>query len=205
MWNSLIKGLAGIVFLVVFALTLRTRSKKRRLQNMMILFVAASVVITLALFRIENTFYSFPTVDSVAEYVGAKDVLGIVDGKDSSMIVYAEGEVTVRTMIVPKSADGYKIGNDIDKKDVASDITRGYIAHVTKSRKCSDHYIMVMGVSDTPEVSVEDSAHSAFVISQEERTAGEQRFTRFVSFAFVEHYGDGYSVTINNKETIPLS
>lgn len=204
MWNLLFKSLAGIVFLVVFALTLRTRSKKRRLQNMIILFVTAVAVINLALFRIENAFYSFPTADSVAEYVGAKDLLGIVEGKDSSMIVYAEGAMTVKMMIAPKRADGYKIGNDIDKKVVASDITRGYIVEVLKSRKCNDHYIMVSGISDVPEVRIEDNAHSSFVISKEEATAGERKLTKFVAFAFVEHYVDGYSVTIQDKETIPL-
>lgn len=205
MWNSLVKALAGIVFFVVFLLTLRTRSKKRRKQNIVILFVTALVVFVLALFRIENVFYSFPTVDSVAEYVGAKDVLGIVDGKESSMIVYAEDAETIRTMIVPKGADGHKIGNDVDKKMVASDITRGYIVEVWKSRKCCDHYILVSGISDVPEVRVEDSAHSAFVISKEDVTVKEWKLTKFTAFAFVEHYEDGYSVTINDKETIPLS
>lgn len=79
--------------------------------------MAATLIaaITLSLCRIENVFYTFPTVESVAEYACGNDVNCIVDGKSSSLILYTD-EDSYTMMIAPRQKWGYKIGTDIRKK-----------------------------------------------------------------------------------------
>lgn len=114
MWNLIIRDIAFLLFVAALVLFLRDKRSKKRRRGVAL---AATLIaaITLSLCRIENVFYTFPTVESVAEYACGNDVNCIVDGKSSSLILYTD-EDSYTMMIAPRQKWGYKIGTDIRKK-----------------------------------------------------------------------------------------
>lgn len=161
--------------------------------------LAATLIaaITLSLCRIENVFYTFPTVESVAEYACGNDVNCIVDGKSSSLILYTD-EDSYTMMIAPRQKWGYKIGTDIRKKIISKNIVNGYIVYILGYMGIEDHYIYIRGLSDTSEISVEDSCNSKFVEFKQEDDLGNVKVTDYMALAFIEEYTEGYVVTITS-------
>ena len=161
--------------------------------------MAATLIatITLSLCRIENVFYTFSTVESVAEYACGDDVNCIVDGKSSSLILYTdEGSYTM--MIAPRQKSGYKIGTDIRRKIISKNIGNGYIVYSLGYMGIEDHYIYIRGLSDTSGISVEDSCNSKFVEFKQEDDLGNVKVTDYMALAFIEEYTEGYTVTITS-------
>lgn len=206
MWHGLVRGIVFIVFWIAFVMGSKRRVRKRSGRNRMALAVTALAMVMLSLGRIENVFYSFPTAESVAEYVCGDHVLNIIDGKNSSLIVYSDDEGVIKMMITPRQKSGYKIGSDFHKKTISSDYTHGYLVDILRYKDVEDCYITIIGIFNTPEISVEDNCNSKFVESKEENVFGNVEFTDYMALAFIEEYTEGYTVTITiGGESMTLS
>lgn len=198
MWNLIVQNIVGLIFVAALVLTIRSKSVKKRIGWSIILGVTLIGIILLAQNRIENIFYSFPTAESVADYACGNDVLDVVDGNDSSLIIYSDNEGVIKTMITPRQKSGYKIGSDFHKKNISSDYSHGYLVDILGYEDVEDCYVTIIGTVDTPEVSVEDSMHSEFVISTMDGIGWERGRTRFLALAFIEEYTEEYSVVITS-------
>ena len=160
--------------------------------------------IMLSLCRIENVFYSFPTAESVAEYACGDDVICIVDGKSSSLILYTD-EDSYTMMVAPRQKSGYKIGTDIRTKWISNTLGNG-VVYILEYMGIEDHYVYIMLHSDTSEISVEDSCNSKFVEFKEENVFGNVEFTGYLALAFIEEYTEGYTATITSGgESVTIS
>lgn len=197
MWNLIIRDIAFLLFVAALVLFLRDKRSKKRKRRRVALAATLIAAIMLSLCRIENVFYTFPTVESVAAYVCGDDVNCIVDGKSSSLILYTD-EDSYTMMIAPRQKSGYKIGTDIRTKRVLEYLGDGYAVYILEYMGIEDHYIYIAGRSDTSEVSVEDSCHSKFVEFKEENVFGNVKFTDYQALAFIEEYTEGYVVTITS-------
>lgn len=197
MWNSVIQKIVGLIFVAALVSIIRTKNVKKRTGWSIVLGVTLVGIILLAQNRIENIFYSFPTAESVAAYACGDHVLGIVDGKDSSMIVYSDNENVIKTMITPKRESGYKIGTDIRTKWISKNLGNG-VVYILEYMGIEDHYVYIMVHSDTSEISVEDRCNSKFVESKKGNVFGNVKFTNYQAFAFIEEYTEGYTVTITS-------
>ena len=197
MWNLIIRDIAFLLFVAALVLFLRDKRSKKRKRRRVALAATLIAAIMLSLCRIENVFYTFPTVESVAAYVCGDDVNCIVDGKSSSLILYTD-EDSYTMMIAPRQKSGYKIGTDIRTKRVLEYLGDGYAVYILEYMGIEDHYIYIAGRSDTSEVSVEDSCHSKFVEFKEENVFGNVKFTDYQALVFIEEYTEGYVVTITS-------
>ena len=197
MWNLIIRDIAFLLFVAALVLFLRDKRSKKRRRRGVALAATLIATITLSLCRIENVFYTFSTVESVAEYACGDDVNCIVDGKSSSLILYTdEGSYTM--MIAPRQKSGYKIGTDIRRKIISKNIGNGYIVYILGYMGIEDHYIYIRGLSDTSGISVEDSCNSKFVEFKQEDDLGNVKVTDYMALAFIEEYTEGYTVTITS-------
>lgn len=197
MWNLIIRDIAFLLFVAALVLFLRDKRSKKRRRRGVALAATLIAAITLSLCRIENVFYTFPTVESVAEYACGDDVNCIVDGKSSSLILYTD-EDSYTMMIAPRQKSGYKIGTDIRRKIITKNIVNGYIVYILEYMGIEDHYIYIRGLSDTSEISVEDSCNSQFVEFKQEDDLGNVKVTDYQALAFIEEYTEGYTVTITS-------
>lgn len=197
MWNLIIQDIAFLLFVAALVLFLRDKRSKKRRRRGVALAATLIAAITLSLCRIENVFYTFPTAESVAAYACGDDVNCIVDGKSSSLILYTD-EDSYTMMIAPRQKSGYKIGTDIRRKIITKNIVNGYIVYILEYMGIEDHYIYIRGLSDTSEISVEDSCNSKFVEFKEENVFGDVEFTDYLALAFIEKYTEGYTVTITS-------
>lgn len=197
MWNLIIRDIAFLLFVAALVLFLRDKRSKKRRRRGVALAATLIAAITLSLCRIENVFYTFPTVESVAEYACGDDVNCIVDGKSSSLILYTD-EDSYTMMIAPRQKSGYKIGTDIRTKRVLEYLGDGYAVYILEYMGIEDHYIYIVGRGDTSEISVEDSCNSKFMEFKEENVFGDVEFTDYLALAFIEKYTEGYTVTITS-------
>lgn len=200
MWNSVIKGAVSIALIIFLIIAIRAKRNIRH-RRVSIFFVVLSmlVLLLLSIYRVENILYSFPTASSVADYICNGDVVAIVDGRDSSLVVY-KSEDEVRVMIAPKTSSGYKIGNLAWSPIIADKQNGKYVVQILSEG--NDYYTLIVGSIDSSNLDIKDSCNSEFVIYPESYVVDGIEYGKFISLALISKPRGDYSVTITDGKQV---
>lgn len=68
------------------------------------------------MFPVENLFLSYQSPEKVFNYIKSGQIYEIIDGKESSLVIYNTGNSTYGFYIIPKTSEGYKIPNYFTQK-----------------------------------------------------------------------------------------
>lgn len=162
MYSSLLYS--WLIIAATAAFVVRFRRMPRGTRRNITLGYAASLaaLLLLSTYPIENLFYSFPSPWAVAAYACDGDVAAVVDGGQSSLIVYQTRSGAQSCMISPKTDSGYKIGRMSAAKHTDAAISGIGFARLFQSAEVPDLYILVDGSGSGEHVAVEDSIGSEF-------------------------------------------
>lgn len=155
---------------------------------------------------IENIFYTFPSAESVADYVCTGNVWGILNGNESSLLVYTNKGNVINYMISPKTSDGFKIGGraDYSSSTISDSI---YTVQLLENKKCTERYILVSGIAYNDNLSIQDSFNSAFHLFTSDKVPNEDLiYTSFSAVALLENPGttntDVYSIYVDDTVSL---
>ena len=155
-WDNITK--TAIFFTFLFVLVLFLRNKRREgTFSLPLLFgalLALSTFIYLAFHPVENLFYTFPTVESIGDYVFPNSSLCIVEGRESALI-FKEG--TDEFAPVLRVEQGYQlqrngvtvVGSGYDGNRIDEGHRDWYTFFVFSV--AGDHYVQVYGMWGTLE------------------------------------------------------
>ncbi len=161
MWNVIAMALCFI--LAGVSLFCVAKKKGNQVLFSITLVLGAGLVILFNTIPVENLFYTFPTPAAIADYLRAEELLGVVEGQDSCLILYRPtGSHVGNAMIAPKAAGGYKLGVEGDKGTAATLREGAWTAQIFTSARSSDGYLYVTGTAHSAEVSVHDGIGSPF-------------------------------------------
>lgn len=128
--------------LCAFGISISHAVRKRALIISSIVLIGLLLSFTM-MFPVENLFFSFDTPEDVFHYTNTGDIYGRIDGKSSSMILYATSANTVGEYIVPKTDTGYAIPAYLSSKTVWDNMTPSGVVEVYLQNGTQDYYVMV--------------------------------------------------------------
>lgn len=200
MWGNCVEILANILF--YGALILAIFHKKKRKLWIVCLALAGAVSLYTAFVPIENLFYSFPSAEAVAKYACKGEVIEILDGKESSLILYAEKPGTVSYMLSNKTEQGYKIGTYWNIRRHSRLISNPPAPiQIYESANAVDKYIYVFGIIEGRDVSINDTQGNDFLLFEESSTHTGVELTSFEAFCILSDAEDtDYKITVNSTE-----
>lgn len=200
MWGNCVEILANILF--YGTLVLAIFHKKKRKLWIVCLALAGAVSLYTAFVPIENIFYSFPSAEAVAKYACKGEVIEILEGQESSLILYAEKPGTVSYMLSNKTEKGYKIGTYWSMRR-HSHLTLNPPApiRIYESKNAVDKYIYVFGIIEGRDVSINDTQGNDFLLFEESSTHTGVELTSFEAFCILSDAEDtDYKITVNSTE-----
>lgn len=200
MWGNCVEILANVLF--YGALLLAIFHKKKRKLWIVALVLAGMASIFASLVPIENVFYSFPSAEAVAKYACKGEVIEILDGKESSMILYAEKPGTVSYMLSNKTDKGYKIGTYLNIRRHSRLISNPPAPiQVYESANAVDKYIYVFGIIEGKNVAIYDTQGNDFLLFKKSSTQTGVELTSFEAFCILSDAEDtDYKITVNSTE-----
>lgn len=201
MWGKCLELVATVLFVAAVSLAIIYKKKRKLWIVCAVLAVAASV--WLGFITIEDLFYSFPSAEAVAEYACKGEVIEILNGQESSLILYAEKPGDVSFMLSNKTEKGYKIGTNSDARKHSRTIAIpfGQIL-VRESDHGIDQYICVYGFAEGTDVEIHDTQGNQFSLFEQSSTQIGVEPTLFKAFCLLSDTEDAdYQITVNGTTT----
>lgn len=196
-----IRFMIGCVFLAACVAGIKKFAKARK-RWWYIAFsgLAAILVVGLHFFPFENLFVTFHSPKAAYEYFcfGKSNIELVVEGAHCDFVVDRKKE-SDSYLIIPKTADGWKVGIGSDMKWVAHQYFKGTVINVCQYKNTGDYFIIVFN-SNGETATVSDKNHTKFYSLEKYNPALEKTFVTY--YASIPNFNSQYSVTINNTEMV---
>lgn len=189
----------GIIFAVVFFWTIKkSKIVRKKLAVILTLVVCMALGSVSALFPVENLFVNFKSPTNVLNYYQTGKADDVINGNDSSMIIFSSGNSPGGHFIVPKSTKGYKIPSLFSVKKVSHKFDKSGLFDVYNVKGTNDYYVVGTTISKESEISVVDSNNEP--IKNIVIEMGNTDTKTILLFSFVENFTSEYYFLINGEK-----
>lgn len=188
----------AIIFTVCLYIIKKSKISNKRLWYIFSLVATITLTTFSALFPLENAFITFSSPESAFNYNNTGNVLLVVNGESTDMVVAERNDTDVYA-IIPKSDNGWKLSVGADTKKIAQNISNGITVHIYRYRNSNDYYITVLNTNGG-ELIVSDNYNSEFYyLTKTNKTLNE---TFYTYYAFIYNLNEQYSLTVNGDDFI---
>lgn len=200
---SIIRLIIGFIFLVC-SITGIKKSKANRKHILYVVFTSLSVllIVMLAFLPFENLFVTFDSPKAAYEYCnfGKTNIELIVDGDDCDFIIDRKDDSDTY-LIVPKTADGWKIGIGSNTKRIVQKLSNGIVLYVYQYKNTNEYFITILDTNGG-ELTIFDEYNTEFLpLEKNNDTLGK---TFFTYYAHITDFNQQYSVIVNDNKIIVL-
>lgn len=189
-----------LVIVSVCAVWIIKKSKckfKKVFSTLTVVFCIILVSIS-SMFPVENLFLSYQSPEKVFNYVKSGQIYKIIDGRESSLVIYYTGNSTYDFYIIPKTSDGYKIPNYFTQKKVSHKFDEQGAFDVYNVQGTQDYYV-------TCAVNLTDISEDILVFNSENEKIGSKvikiKNTNFV-FLWIPEFSNGCYLMINDEKIV---
>lgn len=170
---------------------------KKVFSTLTVVFYIILVSIS-SMFPVENLFLSYQSPEKVFNYVKSGQIYKIIDGRESSLVIYYTGNSTYGFYIIPKTSDGYKIPNYFTQKKVSHKFDEQGAFDVYNVQRTQDYYV-------TCAVNLSDISEEILVFNSENEKIGSKvikiKNTNFV-FLWIPEFSNGCYLMINDEKIV---
>lgn len=195
---SFIRTLIGVVFLVCSFLAI----KKSGLGRKRPLYFACAclsflLIWTLEFLPFENFFVTFDSPQAAYDYYtfGKPNIVLVVGGDSCDLVIDRQSEAD-QYLLIPKTADGWKIGLGSDTKRAFRKISDGTIIWGYQYKNTSDLFLMILNRDE--EAIVTDDRNTTFYSLEKYNAA--LKTTVVVYYAHISDAQTPYSITVNGTK-----
>lgn len=140
--------LSFIISLIVIKKFVKAKTKFKRIVFSMLIMVLITSVMTFFTVSIENLLCRFDTAESAFHFNHSEEIIDIVEGDSSCMVIYKENKNTISAYYLYKSDANYKIPNVISSKRVKNTIDTNIVLNVDRVIGTNDYYINGLTLSN---------------------------------------------------------
>lgn len=170
---------------------------KKVFSTLTVVFCIILVSIS-SMFPVENLFLSYQSPEKVFNYVKSGQIYKIIDGRESSLVIYYTGNSTYGFYIIPKTSDGYKIPNYFTQKKVYHKFDEQGVFDVYNVQGTQDYYVSCA-------VNLSDISEEILVFNSENEKIGSKvikiKNTNFV-FLWIPEFSNGCYLMINDEKIV---
>lgn len=188
-------GIVAFLFVFKFA--------KTYLRRWLYIIIILSVILLttiLGFVPFENWVYSFRSAEEVYEYYYFSEEKAklVVEGGQSDFVVGTKNNVST-FLIVPKTADGWKIGIGSNTKRIVQKLSNGIVVNVYQYKNTSDYFITILDTNGG-ESTVSDEYNTKFLSLERNNDSLGKTFVTY--YAHITNLDPQYSVTVNDNKIV---
>ena len=197
---SIIRLIGGGIF---FGCSI-TIIKKVKISHKRILYIVFALVTLLfitvsAMFPIENFLITFDSPQKAYEYkFGKSNIELVIEGDNCDFVVDSRNR-TYTYSILPKTEKGWKIGNGINIKKIATTYSEEISITVYQYKNTNDYFINILDTNGG-EVIIIDDYNTKFYSLENENDSANKTIVNY--YAHIVDFDQEYSVTVNGKEIV---
>lgn len=171
---------------------------KTRYKIWFSIIVAILLITLLGFVPFENLVYSFKSAEDVYEYYYflEEEAELVIEGDQSDFVVGRKNEVST-FLIVPKTADGWKIGLGLKTKRIVDKFFNGITVHVFQYKDTNDYFITVFDINGG-ELNISDNYNTEFFSLKDNNGFLGKPFVTY--FAHISNFNQKYSVIVNGSK-----
>lgn len=133
--------LSFIISLIIIKKFVKAKTKFKRIVSSMLIMVLITSVMTFFTVSIENLLCRFDTAESAFHFNHSEEIIDIVEGDASCMVIYKKNKNTISAYYLYKSDTNYKIPNVISSKRVKNTLDSNIVFNVDRVVGTNDYYI----------------------------------------------------------------
>ncbi len=198
---NIIRLIIGCIFLVC-SITAIKKSKVIRKHILYIVFTSLSVllIVVLAFLPFENLFVTFDSPKAAYEYfnVGKSNVELVVEGGDCDFIIDRKNDSDTY-LIIPKTADGWKIGIGSNTKRIVQNLSNGIVLYVYQYKNTNDYFMTILNTNGG-ELTVSDEYNTKFFSLERYHDSLGKVFV--TCYAHITNLDSQYSVIVNDNKIV---
>lgn len=206
MISELIKIIVFMIisFLTIFIVNKTTKIKKQKIILFVVILSFLIIIISLIETPLINYFTNFKTPEKAFNFVYDEEIIDIVEGEESCMIVYKEDNNNFGQDYILKSEKEYKILNNFSLKKVANTIDEKGSFNIFNINGTNDYYII--GLISTYEESLNiisnDNKKIQYIVINELITADGKKVKTVFLYGIINNFTDDYYLMINDKQVV---
>ena len=196
-----------IIGCIIFACSMIAVKKSKAVNKrvLRLVFAILSVVLTglLGFFPFENLFVTFDSPKAAYNYYYTfekSNIDLIVEGDTCDFVVGGEkGSVTQTYLIIPKTANGWKVGIVNDTKRIARKVSDKNILRVFQHKNTNDYFIIIFNAKGE-KLTISDEYNTQFFSLEKIIDSDGQTFVTY--YGHITDFNSQYSVTVDGKKIV---
>ncbi|MBE6616777.1 MAG: hypothetical protein E7627_02355 [Ruminococcaceae bacterium] len=167
-----------------------------------IIFTVLSVALTtvLAFLPFENLFINFDSPKEAYEYYtfSKSNIELVVEGNECDFVVDCKNNVDTH-LIIPKTADGWKVGIGSNTKRIVYKHSNGITVYVYQYSNTSEYFITILDTNGGVAI-VSDNYGTEFYSLEKDNDSLNTTFVTY--YAYIPDFNLEYSVIVNGNEIV---
>ncbi len=194
-----------IIGCIIFACSMIAVKKSKAVNKrvLRLVFAILSVVLTglLGFFPFENLFVTFDSPETAYNYYHTSEKSNIdliVEGDTCDFVVGGEkGTVTQTYLIIPKTANGWKVGIVNDTKRIARKVSDKNILRVFQHKNTNDYFVIIFNAKGE-KLTISDEYNTQFFSLEKIIDSDGQTFVTY--YGHITEFNPQYSVTLDGEK-----
>lgn len=201
---SLVRLIIGCIIFACSMIAVK-KSKAVNKRVLRLVFAILSVVLTglLGFFPFENLFVTFDSPKAAYNYYYTfekSNIDLIVEGDTCDFVVGGEkGTVTQTYLIIPKTANGWKVGIVNDTKRIARKVSDKNILRVFQHKNTNDYFVIIFNAKGE-KLAISDEYNTQFFSLEKIIDSDGQTFVTY--YGHITDFNSQYSVTVDGKKIV---
>ncbi len=173
---------------------------KTRRHKIYILVIAAIFSIIFMFIPFENLFITFSSPEKVFNYCYTKKtkVKLVVEGKDSDLVIGEDDDAHIY-LIVPKVANGWKIGMWTNTKLISYEMYNSISVDVYQYKNTNDYFVSILDMNGGYS-QITDSFQSEFSALEQPMDVLEKTYVTY--YTNIQDFTDEYWINVNGEKII---
>ena len=173
---------------------------KTRRHKIYILVIAAIFSIIFMFIPFENLFITFSSPEKVFNYCYTKKtkVKLVVEGKDSDLVIGEDDDAHIY-LIVPKVANGWKIGMWTNTKLISYEMYNSISVDVYQYKNTNDYFVSILDMNGGYS-QITDSFQSEFSALEQPIDVLEKTYVTYCTN--IQDFTDEYWINVNGEKII---
>ena len=173
---------------------------KTRRHKIYILVIAAIFSIIFMFIPFENLFITFSSPEKVFNYCYTKKTKAklVVEGKDSDLVIGEDDDAHIY-LIVPKVANGWKIGMWTNTKLISYEMYNSISVDVYQYKNTNDYFVSILDMNGGYS-QITDSFQSEFSALEQPMDVLEKTYVTYCTN--IQDFTDEYWINVNGEKII---
>ena len=197
---SVVRIIIGFVFLGLSIIVIKIKTIRKRILNIVFTSMLIVLIAVLSFLPFENLFVTFDSAKAAYDYYnwGKSNIELVVEGNNCDLIIDRQKDVDTY-LIIPKTADGWKIGIGLDTKRVVQKVSNGITVYVHQYKNTNDYFVTIFDTNGG-KATISDDYNTMFYSLEKTNAALEKTFV--VYYGHISDFDSKYHIVVNGSEIV---